>query len=206
MKDQQWAFKTIFQKAIVRLGKMVEFEYKGKDKNLGNIDDVLSFLDRLYEQGILRVDANLLNHPSRLWTFVALNPGNDKIKVAKTVEDRIFFLLCLWYFGSRKIQIDTANGDSFLSKRRLLKFFSADINVAQWPGCSDAYKALYKGFHTNAFYGNDHDKLSDDRKKELVRNRFSDVLAAGLPRLDSQLSDEQPFVEDDDELGLEEES
>jgi len=40
---------------------MVEFENKGQDKNLGNIDDVLSFLERLYEQGVLKVDASLPN-------------------------------------------------------------------------------------------------------------------------------------------------
>ena len=203
MKENQWAFKTIFQKAMIRLGKMVEFEYKGQDKNLGNIDDVLSFLDRLYEQGVLRVDAKLLNHSFRLWTFVAINPGNEKIKVAKTVEERIFSLLCLWYFGSRKTKIDATNGESILSKRRLLKFFSADTNKAQWPGCSDAYKALYKGFDTNAFYGTDHERISDERKKDMVRERFSAVLVAGLPELNSQFSDDT--TSEEDELVLEQE-
>lgn len=203
MKENQWAFKTIFQKAMIRLGKMVEFEYKGQDKNLGNIDNVLSFLDRLYEQGVLRVDAKLLNHPYRLWTFVAINPGNENIKVAKAVEDRIFSLLCLWYFGSRKTKIDATNGETILSKRKLLKFFSAETNKAQWSGCSDAYKALYKGFDTNAFYGTDHERISDERKKEMVRERFSAVLLAGLPELNSQSSDD--IISEEDELVLEQE-
>lgn len=204
MKENQWAFKTIFQKAMVRLGRMVEFDHKIKDTNLGNIDNVLSFLDRLYEQGVLRVDANLLNHPFRLWTFVAINPGNEKIKVARTVENRIFYLLCLWYFGSRKIEIDAANGDSMLSKRKLLKFFSADTNKAQWPDCSVAYGELYKGFDTNAFYGTDHERMNDERKRDMVRDRFSAVLAAGLPQLNNQSSDERLFEEE--ELGLEQET
>jgi hypothetical protein len=205
MKDNQWAFKAIFQKAMVRLGRMVEFNYKGEDKNLGNIDDVLSFLDRLYEKGVLRVDANLPDHPFRLWTFVAVNPGNDKIKVARAVEDRIFSLLCLWYFGSRKTEIDPANRGSILSQRQLLNFFSADKNKAQWPGCTDVYKALYKGFDTNAFYGRDHERMSEDDKKEMVRKRFSAVLAAGLPQLDSHFSEEQ-LSEEEDELSLEQNS
>lgn len=37
MKENQWAFKAIFQKAIVRLSKTVEFESKGQDQRLGNI-------------------------------------------------------------------------------------------------------------------------------------------------------------------------
>ncbi|BAU05099.1 MULTISPECIES: hypothetical protein [Fischerella] len=124
--------------------------------------------------------------PFRLWAFVAINPGNDKIKVAKAVEDRIFSLLCLWYFGSRKVEFDTANGYPMLSKRRLLKFFSADTNKAQWPGCTNAYNSLYKGFNSNTFYGRDHEKMSSSKKEDLVHERFSTVLAAGLPELYSQ--------------------
>jgi hypothetical protein len=179
---------------------MVEFEYKGKDKNLGDINDVLSFLDRLYEQGVLRIDANLSNYSYRLWTFVAINPGNDKIKVAKTVEDRIFSLLSLWYFGSRKNQIDTANGTSRLSKRKLLNFFSADTNNAQWPNCTTAYKMLYRGFDITTFYGRDYDKISSQRKDDVVRERFSSVLEAGLPQISTH-SLEEPLFEDEDEIG-----
>jgi hypothetical protein len=197
MKENQWAFKAIFQKAMVRLGKMVEFESQGKDPNLGNIDDVLRFLDRLYDKGVLKIDEKLSNKSFRLWTFIAINPGNDKIKVAKAVEDRIFSLLCLWYFGSRKNEIDAANRGSILSERKLLNFFSADINKSQWPRCTDAYKALYAGFNTNAFYGKEHEQMSDDEKKEMVRERFAAVLTAGLPELNTQPPDEQIFEEDE---------
>ena len=198
MKESQWAFKAIFQKAIVRLGRLVEFEYKEQNKNLGNIDDVLKFMDLLYEEGILKIDANLPNYPFRLWTFIAINPGNDKIKVAKTVEDRIFYLLCLWYFGTRKIQIDIANGNIVLSQRKLLQFFSAETNKTHWPNCSSAYQGLYKGFDTNAFYGKEHEKMTDKEKRDMVRDRFSAVLAAGLPELSSQSSERQLSDEEED--------
>ena len=179
MKDEQWAFKAIFQKAMVRLGKIVEFQYR--DEHLGDINDLLTFLDRLYDKGVLKVDAPLFDHPLRLWTFVALNPGNDKIKVAKTVEDKIFSLLCLWYFGSRKIELDAANNNWHTSTRKLLNFFSADKNTTQWPDCKKCFDTLYRGFDTNAFYGKDADQLSEHRKEELVRGRFAAVFEAGLP-------------------------
>jgi hypothetical protein len=197
MKDNQWAFKVIFQKAAVRLGRMVEFE-KAKDTNLGNIDDVLSFLDRLYDKGILKVDANLPDYPFRLWTFVATNPGNDKIKVAKAVEDRIFSLLCLWYFGSRKTEIDAVKGSQILSRRKLLIFFSADKNKAEWAGCTDCYNALYKGFNTVAFYGKDHEKMNSQQKEDMLRDRFSAVLISGLPELDNPTLEQQSLEEDDE--------
>lgn len=195
MKENQWAFKAIFQKAMIRLGRIIGFEVRGENKILGNIDDILSFLNRLYDQGVLRVDAGLPNHSFLLWTFIALNPGNEKIKVARAVEDRIFSLLCLWYFGSRKIQIDTAAGEPSLSSRKLLQFFAADKNKVHWPGCSEAYEFLRKGFDIATFYGKDTSELTNEEKKDLVRGRFSAVLAAGLPVLPKSQrgsSNEQP--------------
>lgn len=179
-KEEQWVFKAIFQKALVRLGKIVEFKYKG-DENLGNIDDVVSFLDRLYEEGILRVDVLLAEHPFRLWTFIALNPGNEKIKVARTVEDKIFYLLCLWYFGSRKLSIDATNGIYHTSERKLLNYFSADKNTAQWYECKKAFETLYKAFDTPNFYGPSADQLSEKQKDEMVRSRLTSVFVSGLP-------------------------
>jgi hypothetical protein len=197
MKENQWVFKSIFQKAIVRLGRMIEFDYKGKDSNLGNIDNVIAFLDGIYEHGVLKIDAELPNHPFRLWTFIALNPGNEKIKVAKTVEDKIFYLLSLWYFGTRKLKIDNAKEIPISSKRKLLQFFSADVNTTSWPKCVDAYKTLYKGFDTNALYGKDHDRLSDDSKKDIVRARFADVLVAGIAEYQNQAQDAKIVEEDE---------
>ncbi|PSB65615.1 hypothetical protein C7B61_11105, partial [filamentous cyanobacterium CCP1] len=179
MKEEQWAFKAIFQKAMIRLGKVIEFKYK--EDHLGSISDLLTFLDQLYDDQILRLDATLLDNPFRLWTFVALNPGNDKIKVAKTVEDKIFSLLSLWYYGTRKIQLDASNNIWHTSPRKLLNFFSADKNTTQWPDCKKLFETLYRGFDTSAFFGRDADQLSDKQKDELVRSRFSAVFAAGLP-------------------------
>lgn len=183
MKENQWAFKAIFQKAMVRLGRIIGFEVRGETKNLGNIDELLDFLNRLYAQGVLRVDATLPEQTFRLWTFIALNPGNEKIKVNRAVEDRIFSLLCLWYFGTRKIQIDTAAGESTSSSRKLLQFFGAEKNKALWPGCTEAYETLRKGFDVATFYGKEGSEITSDTKKELVRSRFSAILAAGLPAL-----------------------
>jgi hypothetical protein len=110
-----------------------------------------------------------------------LNPGNDKIKVAKTVEDKIFSLLCLWYFGSCKLQLDAVNNIWHTSARKLLNFFSADKNTAQWPDCKKCFETLQRGFDTNAFYGRDADQLTEKQKDELVRSRFAAVFEAGLP-------------------------
>ncbi|MBC1254919.1 hypothetical protein GNE54_05670, partial [Trichormus variabilis V5] len=149
-------------------------------------------------KNILRVDANLPDYPFRLWTFIATNPGNEKIKVNKAVEDRIFSLLSLWYFGSRKTELDIANGYQFLSRRKLLNFFGAETNKAQWPGCTDAHRTLYKGFDVVTFYGREHEKMKKEQKEDMVRDRFSAILAAGLPELKDQRSFQQESEADDE--------
>ena len=199
MKENQWAFKAIFQKAIVRLGKIVEFEYKGKDKNLGDIKDVLSFLDELYDRRILEVRRNIPNLKSSLWTFIALNRGNQKIKVNKTVEDRIFSILLLWYYGNRKLQQDKEQGKSIQTSRELLRFLRGEKNKAEWAGCTDAYSVLKKGFNGQNFYdlyGKVKEELTEDDQNDLIREHFSKVLAAGIPDLANQV--DKPSVEDEE--------
>ena len=198
LKQNQWAFKAIFQKAIVRLGKIVEFDSKGEDVNLGNIEDVLSFLNSLYEKKILQVRKDITELPCSLWTFIALNPGNQKIKVNKTVEDRIFSILLLWYYGNRKLEQDKKQGKSIPSRLELLRHFRGEANKAQWAGCTDAYKALKKGFDINTFYnlyGKQKDELAKDKQTKLIRKHFSKVLAVGIPNLVDR--DDETSIDDD---------
>jgi DNA-sulfur modification-associated len=188
-KEDQWAFKAIFQKAIVKLGKLVEFQYKGKDPNLGSINDVIEFLDRLYDQGILKVDAKLSNDPYYLWSFMALTTTNQKIKATKSVENIIFAMLKLWYFASRKIQLEQIKGIEYTSQRKLLNFFDSATQNANWPGCKESYTLIYKCFSGVAFFGKDNDNLDDKQKEEMVRDRFSTILWAGLPLSSIQKND-----------------
>jgi hypothetical protein len=192
-KENQWAFKAIFQKAIVKLGKLVEFEFKGKDPNLGNIDDVIIFLNHLYSQGILQVNFKLDNDPYPLWSFIALTTSSQKIKATKSIEERIFEMLKLWYFASRKIDIDKNNNIEWTSKRKLLNFFSADAQKTHWAGCSESYLKIYKTFDIVAFYGKEHETLNEDKKKDMVRERFSSVLWAGLPLHARQIDTDEEF-------------
>jgi hypothetical protein len=200
MKENQWAFKAIFQKAIVRLGKIVEFDHKAEDKNLGTIKDVLSFLDNLYDKNILEVRRDIPGLPLSLWTFIALNPGNQKIKVNKAVEDRIFSILLLWYYGTRKLLQDKQQGKAQYSRLELLRFFRAEVNKTHWAGCTDAYKALEKGFDITTFYpfyGKEKDEIAKERQQKLVKEHFSKVLAAGIPDLANKVDESSV---DDEEL------
>lgn len=197
IKKDQWAFKAIFQKGIVNLGKIVEFNYKGQDENLGTIEDVLIFLDELYDRNVLNLKASIKNSPYTLWTFIALNLSSQKIKVTTTVKDRIFSILLLWYFGNRKMLLEKKEGNSQLSRRKLLNHFKGSKNEAQWPGCKRAYECLYDAINVNAFFGRDHEEISDKRKDEMVKEHFSRILAAGIPELANKVDE---FSTEDEEL------
>ena len=179
LKENQWAFKTIFQKALLRLGKLIAFENIGENR-LGTIDDLLDFMNDLYDRNLLVTNAELPEHPFFLWTFISLNSGNGKIKVAKSVEDRIYSILCLWYFGNRKFLMDTANGEKLLSQRKLLNFFAAAKNQVFWPGCADCYTKIKKGFGDAALFGGRNADVTDEQKEEIIKSRFADLLIIGI--------------------------
>ena len=59
-----------------------------------------------------------------------------------------------------------------------------------------AYEYLYGAFHVNAFFGRDHEEISDKRKDEMVKEHFSKVLAMGIPELANQI--DHPSLEDEE--------
>jgi hypothetical protein len=71
------------------------------------------------------------------------------------------------------------------------------VNTTSWSKCADACRALSKGFANNALYGKDHDRLSDDEKKKMVRSRFADVLVAGIAEYPTQVQDAKPVDENE---------
>ena len=82
-----------------------------------------------------------------------------------------------------------------------MKFFRAEINKAEWAGCTDAYKALEKGFNITTFYpfyGKEKDSISKEKQQNLVREHFSKVLAVGIPDLVNQVEDVSDEKEDID--------
>ncbi|MCY2991744.1 MAG: hypothetical protein NTY19_28300 [Planctomycetota bacterium] len=180
--DAQWAFKAIFQKAMVRLGRLVAFESKGADPKLGTIEDLLSVLTGLYDIGVLKVGASL---PSGgdfgVWTFIATIPGGGKIKVAKATEDRILSLLSLWYYGNRMITLAHQQDPSVkFTARGLVREFEKKGSSPFWPGCDGHAKSLSAIFDTTTFHGKDAANMTEKTRKKSVLAHFSEVMAAGM--------------------------
>jgi hypothetical protein len=190
--DEKWAFKTIFQKAIVRIGLALEVNASVPDKKrLGTIADLIAFLDKLNEKNILNV-----RWPSsdrfNLWTFIALHETSHKIKVNKKVEGNIYYFLLLNYYvhrkclsESKKLSFGTVENKTHLRLDETLRYFSQNKAVTDWPECQDAHRSLLKLFSENgtALHGKDKDapnykKLSENHAKKRLQSTTQQALKA----------------------------
>jgi hypothetical protein len=203
---EQWAFKTIFQKSLMRLGKKLFFDAPHEDRDrLGSIDDFLDFVNRLHEHDLLRVRAPLEDEKYKLWTFIAVNYGSEKIKVASTSEKRIQAVLTLWYYGyrfaldsGRTLSLDI-NDDAFISTGEILSKFATKGSQAAWPLIHDHYQDILGEFkkHAQLIFGESDPELTDEKQKKVAKQRMVAVFNAGLsPWIPSSANPPQQVDED----------
>jgi len=189
---EQWAFKTIFQKAVVRLGRII-FVGTADDERarFGSVDDYLEFLNSLHRADIFRVQARLSPPATHnLWTFIAINYGNRKIKVSSSSEARILGLLTLWYFGWRyaveqgkKISVDKPSGDDFIHANDILRYLSTQGAQSKWPTVRDQAEDLRKLFSGTANASvtlGTTDSPTDVIAKQVGTQRLQQVFIEGL--------------------------
>ncbi|WP_368622610.1 hypothetical protein [Paraburkholderia sp. BR13444] len=193
---EQWAFKTIFQKALVRLGQSLFVEAPEDDRTrFGDVNDYIYFLDRLYEADVLRVHAPLPGATHELWTFIAVNYGSRKIRVSGASEARILDLLRLWYFGWRfakstgqDLTISKTNGEgdseneSVVDAASILKHFCTKGSQLKWPGVFDSTEKLYGLFSPQnaASVIKGSEDLSDKECDRIARARLKQIFLEGL--------------------------
>ena len=87
----------------------------------------------------------------------------------------------MWYYGSRKLEIDSAPSQATESPRRLLNFFAANSSRDNYPDCDTAYREVLGGFNNNSFFGKNAERLNEKKKERLVKEHFTEVFLAGLP-------------------------
>ena len=190
-ESEQWAFKTIFQKALVRLGQTLFVKSPADDRvRFGSVDDYLEFLNTLYSHEVLRVHAPLPDASHELWTFIAVNYGNRKIKVTGSSEARILDLLSLWYFGWRyaksqglAIKLGGNAEEQTTTPADILKHFSTKAAQAKWPGVNDGVENLLRLFGSQGHAGvikGTNDTLSEKECERIAKQRLAVVFTEGL--------------------------
>lgn len=190
-KGEHWAFKTIFQKALVRLGRLLFVDTPDDDERsrFGQVEDFLEFFNCLHKNDTLRVLAPLAGNNYKLWTFIAVNYGSNKIRVASTSEKRILSILILWYFGWRyakssdKLLTFEIDDDEKISTSFILNKFSAKLSQTAWPTVNDHYTELLKLFISNAAIIDgraEDDNIGDPIKKQIAKKRLLAIFNEGM--------------------------
>jgi hypothetical protein len=182
---EQWAYKTIFQKAYLRLGKTLFFSATDEEKErFGSVGDFIAFMDKMYDDNNLRVNIDLPGHSYTLWTFLAVNYGSAKIKVAATSESKIQAILTLAYYIYRFSEVEgkplsTEEHEDYTSINNALRMLSTKKATTEWPECYDLYKKVYSEFFKNAdiIEGiSDPSEIDDSRRKAIAQERIKAVL------------------------------
>jgi hypothetical protein len=175
-EEANWAFKAIFQKALVRLAKVVAFDY-ASDPLFGGVERLIELIDGLDRSGVLKVGAPLDGHEYSLWTLIATNPVGGTIRVNKKTEERILAVLRLWLYGNAKLRADLAHEQGKkLSARQLVQFFSAESNATTWPGCAKAVGVLREALNAKVLVKDKGAEAAD----EVIRDRIASMMQAGL--------------------------
>jgi hypothetical protein len=188
---EDWAFKAIFQKAILRFAKSLFVNAPADQRQkLGSVDDYINFLNQLHDFGILRVLTPFPNETYLLWTFLSVNFGSNKIKVASTSERRIQGYIALLYYSvrfstheGRTLVPEEGNENSAVSPEQLEKKWRTKGAGTEWPGSYDHYEALLKEFAKSAdiIAGvNDASAMSDEKRRAIARSRITAMLRFGL--------------------------
>ncbi|MCV6620120.1 MAG: hypothetical protein OIF51_00030 [Cellvibrionaceae bacterium] len=179
-KNQYWAYKAIFQKAIVELASEIAFTHSNENLNLGTVDTFIDYLNRVEEKGILIVEAEdeSLNFP--VWAFIATNPGDGKIKVNKTTLENLKAIIKLGYYISRHYSFNCGS----ITYPQAFQFMRSKRNSPEWAGCSEANKALFHAFHgkngKKIFHGSERfDELSSD----VIEKEVNDYVKATVKLL-----------------------
>lgn len=152
---EQWAFKTIFQKALLRLGKQLALTLTDDERErFGTVSDMIAFMDSLYQKDILRVLAPLPGQSQLFWTFLAINYGNRKIRVTRQTEKKIEDLLRLAYLGFRFARVEgkaisIIASETTLTPRAILQALSPRTAHMQW-GTHEAAQSLIGLFIDNS--------------------------------------------------------
>jgi hypothetical protein len=206
---EQWAFKTIFQKAMVRLGKQVCMNLTPDESTrLGGLPEYLSFINHLYDQEILRVYAQINGRSHLLWTFIALNYGSRKIRVSSKTEDLIEGILRVWYFGSRYLLSEGKVLNNEDEAKTAYHTISTAASHALWM-CRDDLKAIREVFKLQAhvidpavFEPERLSGMTDDQieklRDKISLDRISAVLYEGWKPANASEGKNRPDSHDDE--------
>jgi hypothetical protein len=113
LKDGEWPFFAVFQKALFRATKIAfqHYEVLPYREDVSFREAWIGFLNAMAEKGVFKVRHQV--GASLLWAGIGLNPVNPTVNWSEASAQRITALIAVWwYFYSYKLK----NARQFLNK------------------------------------------------------------------------------------------
>jgi hypothetical protein len=176
LKDGEWAFLAVFQKALFRATKIAYQHYEIlPDRGEVSFREAwLSFLNSLADQGLFKV-----RHQTGavlLWAGIGLNPAGGTVNWSEASAQRIAALLVVWwYFHSYKLK----NAKQFISK------LGTTQAAAKFPQGKELANSIRRGLQSLVRARGE--ELEADEITERVEKRLRELVALALS---SRASDE----------------
>lgn len=201
LKQNDWPFFAVFQKGLILATADAWLSFgKASSDTSGDIEaflkEWLSFLDGLWDKGVLAVHAPLKEGQSGfLWAGIALNQGAKTVKWNKITVDRISGLLQLWwYFHHSRMQQIT----------RFIKALVSPKRADQFPQGKQSLENIRRSLQ-GIVVGPDEEPNEKEIEKR-VSARIKEILAYGRNNDTLGSGDDEDSLDADDEESLQESS
>jgi hypothetical protein len=99
LKTEDWPFYAVFQKALFRATKNAFLHFDtlpAKRREKPFIEVWLSFLDELWDRGLLAVKAR--SEDQHIWAGIGINSDNQSVRWSEAAVTRLAGMLTLWWY------------------------------------------------------------------------------------------------------------
>ena len=171
MKDNEWAFQVVFQKALfINFFDLESQKQSLFDRSFDSKDEFFTWwitqMNDLYEQRVFNLHWKAEKGKAHLWLGIANNPGSGSIQYTQAAANRIssFITLCMCFRQGNSHQEAKQFVDSLINNN------DRSLLIAQ-----EAFKNIRNGLETliratmNADEIEDPKKLENQVKKEVIK-------------------------------------
>ena len=173
LKQNEWAFYVVFQKALFINFFTLEAQSPSLFDNNGSRNDFLTWwighINALHEQGIFNLDWKAKRVKADLWLGIAKNPGSESIQYSQAAANRIssFITICIYFRHGDKQQDENQFVDGLVN------------DSPSFPRAArNAFRAVRNGLESLIKAKMTTDEIDDQRMQKRVKQELVKRLKA----------------------------
>ena len=173
LKQNEWAFYVVFQKALFINFFTLEAQSPSLFDNNRSRNDFLTWwighINALHEQGIFNLDWKAKKGKADLWLGIAKNPGSESIQYSRAAANRIssFITICIYFRHGDKQQDENQFVDGLV-----------DDSPSFPRAARNAFKTVRNGLESLVKMKTTVDEIDDQILEKRVKQEFVKRLKA----------------------------